>query len=304
MRIGIVIPTLNAGRSFEALLKNIEAQELSIHEKLVADTDSADNTAEIAKSYGYQVERIERAAFNHGGTRQFCVDQLKNRIDLVIFMTQDVILHDVQALKNLVSAFSDGNVGAAYGRQLPHQGASLLAAQARMFNYPGTGSVKSFEDRAKWGIKTAFLSDSFAAYRVEALEVVGGFPRHVIVSEDMYVGASLLKHGYKIAYVADAAVRHSHEYTLLQEMRRYFDIGVFQSREKWIRASFGAAEGEGIRLVLDQLRYLMKQKAVMEIPRALLANAAKFTGYRLGMIERYLPAVLKRGLSGQPYYFK
>lgn len=304
MRIGIVIPTLNAGRSFEALLKNIEAQELPIHEKLVADTDSADNTAEIAKSYGYQVERIERAAFNHGGTRQFCVDQLKNRIDLVIFMTQDVILHDVQALKNLVSAFSDGNVGAAYGRQLPHQGASLLAAQARMFNYPGTGSVKSFEDRAKWGIKTAFLSDSFAAYRVEALEVVGGFPRHVIVSEDMYVGASLLKHGYKIAYVADAAVRHSHEYTLLQEMRRYFDIGVFQSREKWIRASFGAAEGEGIRLVLDQLRYLMKQKAVMEIPRALLANAAKFTGYRLGMIERYLPAVLKRGLSGQPYYFK
>ena len=64
-------------------------------------------------------------------------------------------------------------------------------------------------DREALGIKTAFLSDSFAAYRCDALADVGGFP-DVPACEDMYVGAKLLQAGYTIVYAAEAQVYHSH----------------------------------------------------------------------------------------------
>lgn len=37
-----------------------------------------------------------------------------------------------------------------------------------------------------------------------------------------------------------------------------FDIGVFHSREAWIRDAFGGAEGEGTRFVLSEMTYLVR----------------------------------------------
>lgn len=304
MRVGLVIPTLNAGEAFIALLKEIEKQNISLTAKLVADSQSQDQTADLARQYGYTVEQIERGTFNHGGTRQLCVEKLQDCVDLVIFITQDVRIYEVDALSVLIKAFDDPKVGAAYGRQLPHEHASLAAAQARLFNYPAESVKKCYGDKRRFGMKAAFLSDSFAAYRLEALRNIGGFPKNVIVSEDMYVGARLLQQGYSIAYVAEAKVRHSHEYTLLQEFRRYFDIGVFQARESWIRREFGAAEGEGLRLVLNQIHFLLRRDRYFSVLKAVFANGVKWLGYRLGLKEASLPKWLNRFLSAQPYYFK
>ncbi|BBM05676.1 hypothetical protein HAALTHF_27910n [Vreelandella aquamarina] len=87
------------------------------------------------------------------------------------------------------------------------------------------------------------MSNSFAAYRREALLAAGGFPEGTILSEDMMAGARLLQQGWKLAYCADACVQHSHNYTLAAEFKRYFDIGVFHHREQWLLAWLGKAEG-------------------------------------------------------------
>ena len=84
-------------------------------------------------------------------------------------------------------------------------------------------------------MKTAFNSNSFAAYRRKALKDVGGFPINTILSEDMYVTAKMLLKNWSVAYCADAKVYHSHNYTIWQEFKRYFDIGVFHAKEAWIR---------------------------------------------------------------------
>jgi rhamnosyltransferase len=302
-RVGLIIPTLNAGAKFEGLLESIDSQRIELKRKLIIDSGSNDKTVTIAKEYQYEILHIDKNNFNHGGTRQLGIDNLTD-VDIAVFITQDVILYDENSLSNLVAAFDTHKVGAAYGRQLPHVDASPLATQARLFNYPGQSQCKSYKDKHKLGIKTAFMSDSFAAYRIESLKTVGGFPSDVIVSEDMYVAAKMLLQGYQIAYIAEACVYHSHDYTLYQELKRYFDIGVFQHREAWIRAEFGEAEGEGVRLVKDQLIYLYQKNHLTNIPRALIANAMKLIGYRLGVKERYLPLKLKRILSGQSYFFK
>ena len=180
------------------------------------------------------MEVIKRSEFDHGGTRQYGVDSFHD-IDVCVFLTQDAILSDCDSLNKILEPFHDDRVAAVCGRQLPRKHAAPIEAHARLYNYSSKSFVRSINDVKKFGLKTAFISNSFAAYRVSALNEVGGFPNNVIFGEDMYVAAKLLKSGYKIAYAADACVYHSHNYSILQEFSRYFDMGVFHAREPWIR---------------------------------------------------------------------
>ena len=131
--------------------------------------------------------------------------------------------------------------------------------------------------------RSAFASNSFAAYRIEALQSVGGFPSNVPLSEDMYVAAKMLLRGLKIYYAASAQVYHSHNYTAAQEFRRYVQIGKFHAQEPWIRETFGSAEGAGKKFVLMKLTALAK-KNPLDCIGAIFRDAAKFFGYRIGRI--------------------
>lgn len=59
----------------------------------------------------------------------------------------------------------------------------------------------------------------------------------------MYFAAQAVITGYKVAYVSEARVRHSHNYSVMEEFKRYFDIGVFHCEQPWIRDKFGGAGG-------------------------------------------------------------
>ena len=282
MNCGLIIPTLNAGEQFRTLLTQLAAQSLPTR-KLIVDSESTDGTAQLAKSFGLEVLTIPRKTFNHGATRQLALEKLLP-LDVIIFLTQDVLLHDGESLARLVEVFSDDStVGMSYGRQLPHADATNEAAILRAFNYPAESQLRSFDDRKLCGLKTAFASNSFAAYRVSALQRVGGFPSKVPLCEDMYVAAKMLLDGWKIFYAAAAQVYHSHNYTAAQEFRRYVQIGKFHAQESWIRETFGSAEGAGKKFVLMKLSMLAK-KNPLDCVGAIFRDAAKFLGYRIGRL--------------------
>jgi rhamnosyltransferase len=240
--------------------------------------------------------------FNHGGTRQLAAELLSDA-DVLVFLTQDAILSDPDAIHTLLKAFEDIDVGAAFGRQLPRAGATPIEAHARLFNYPAQSEVRTLDSRERLGFKTIFISNSFAAYRREALMGVGGFPRNVPFGEDTITAAKLLKAGWKIAYVADAEVYHSHRYTWIQDFKRYFDIGVLHARESWLLREFGSTGGEGSRFVRSELNYLWPQYWRF-IPSALIRTVLKLVGYRLGRMERKLSLRWKRKLSMYYQFWK
>ncbi|EKR0311323.1 TPA: O antigen biosynthesis rhamnosyltransferase RfbN, partial [Salmonella enterica subsp. enterica serovar Agona] len=212
------------------------------------------------------------------------------------------ILADSDAIKNLVYYFSDPLIAAVCGRQLPHKDANPLAVHARNFNYSSKSIVKSKADTEKLGIKTVFMSNSFAAYRRSVFEALGGFPEHTILAEDMFMAARMIQAGYKIAYCAEASVRHSHNYTPKQEFQRYFDTGVFHACNPWIQRDFGGAGGEGFRFVKSEIQFLLKN-APFWIPRALLTTFAKFLGYKLGKHWQSLPLPTCRYFSMYKSYW-
>ena len=287
-KVAIVIPTCNAGREFANLLAEIARQSLPIACKLVIDSASTDGTADVARRHGWQVRSIPKAEFSHGGTRQMAVELLPHDIEIVVFLTQDVRLPDRYSLEKLVGAFADNqdndqeaHVAAAYGRQIPHEGASIYAAVDREFNYPAVSRIKSMADSRELGIKTTFLSDSFAAYRVQDLVAIGGFPK-INICEDMYVAGKLLLAGKHIAYVAEAEARHSHEPNIEDMWHRYREMGRFHRENPWIRESFGSAGGEGMKLVRYQAGRVYKEKGIAGVMKILALDIVKFAAYKLG----------------------
>jgi len=295
----VVIPTYNAGQQLVACLRPLLESALKA-QILVVDSSSRDGTAQLAKKMGVEVISIPQHEFNHGATREMARHRVAGEI--VVMLTQDAILTAPDSLRQIVTAFDDPAVVAAYGRQLPRADAKPIGAHARLFNYPQLTRIKARSDAGELGIKTAFLSNSFAAYRQNALDAVGGFPGNVIMAEDLFTAARLLLAGGKIAYVAEATVFHSHDYSVLQEFRRYFDIGVFFQREPWIKEAFGRGENEGRRFVLSELRYLLTHAPHL-IPSAMVRTLTKYIGYRLGAAEALLPRWLKSSISMHKGYW-
>jgi len=300
-KIGLIVPTLNAGKLWQAWLYAFEQQTLKPDTLLLIDSSSGDDTVALARAHGFAVQVIPKSAFNHGGTRQLGVTALSG-MDIIVFLTQDALLASPDAIEKLAAAFNDERVGAAYGRQLPHRNAGPIAAHARLFNYPAESQLRGLEDKNRFGIKTVFISNSFAAYRRNALMLVGGFPVDTIMNEDTYVAAKMLVSGWKMAYCADAQVFHSHDYNFRDEFKRYFDIGVFHIRSAWLQQTFGGASGEGLRFVVSEMRYLMKY-APWLIPSAVLRTGLKWLGFKLGALHRGLPKVIRSCFSLHKTYW-
>lgn len=299
-RIACIIPTYNGYEDLYRLLTSLDKQT-AIFDLFIVDSSSQDNTDVLARSRCANVVSISSDKFNHGGTRQMMIDKYPE-YDIYIFLTQDAYLENEFAISTIAKYFVDPIVGAACGRQLPHHDATLLAQHARIFNYPEASAIKSMNDVRELGIKTAFMSNSFSAYRGSALSEVGGFPHDVILSEDMFVAAKMLLAGWSVAYAGDACCRHSHNYTLIEEFRRYFDIGVFHSEEPWIKHNFGGAGGEGIRYVLSELSFLSYRKFYVW-PSSIIRNGIKLLGYKLGLMQRKIPVFIKLKLSMHRKYW-
>lgn len=302
MKIQIIIPVYKPDSKLLVLLRQIKKQTIKNIPLLIIDSGSNDEYKNEIENMNCLVKKIDAKTFNHGGTRQMGADMFPDK-DVYIYLTQDAILADDYAINNIIEVFNNNNVGCAYGRQLPHKEANIFATHARLFNYKNKSYIYSIEDKEKYGMKTAFNSNSFAAYRRNALKDVGGFPTNTILSEDMYVTAKMLLKNWSVAYCAEAKVYHSHNYTIWQEFKRYFDIGVFHAREAWIREIFGKAEGEGKKFVVSEVKMLMKNNPLLLI-EMVFRDGMKFLGYRLGIKEKYLSISIKKKISMTKKYWE
>ena len=301
-RYGLFVPTLNPGDSWVALLASLERQSLQPHRKLIIDSGSDDQTVALAKRAGFETLLIDRSQFDHGGTRQQAAKLLSD-CEVVIFLTQDAIFAEQNSIERLLQAFDHPEVGAAYGRQLPFQNATLSEQHARAFNYPEQGQIKTLQDRELLGIKTAFISNSFAAYRRDALLAVGGFPSQLIFGEDTYVAGKLLLAEWQIAYCGDAPVFHSHNQSLVTLLSRSFDIGVFHSNQSWLLQEFQSPEGEGLKFVNSELRLFWTEKPA-QILMPLFRNMLRFLAYRTGRLHRIFPLWFNRLFSMNQTYWR
>lgn len=302
-QFSLCVPVYWPGSLWPQVMHGYDSQTAKPSQALVISSGASPADLVLAENTGFVCLSIPTSAFDHGATRQLAVTSCSQSSEIIVFLTQDAILCDKDSLRNLLRAFNDPSVGAAWGRQLPHQNATAIAAHARHYNYPIQSRCVGAEDIERLGIKSAFCSNSFAAYRISALQKVGGFLSPAVHGEDMHAAGRLLSTGYRIAYVADAVVAHSHNYSPWQELCRYFDTGAFHAENPWLLEQFGTPSGDGRRFVRSELRYLW-QHAPWSIPRAVLSTVGKLLGYRLGTHFNSLPRAWPLHLGMNKTYWK
>jgi len=296
--IGIAVFTLNGKDCLERCLKPF-IQSILKPKILVIDSSSTDGTQEEAKRLNVNLHVIPGKEFNHGLTREKARKLLNT--DIVVMLTQDAYSEDPLILEKLVKPLIDDQANIAYARQLPHKGAGFFESFPRQFNYPPTSHIRSLKDLDLWGTYTYFCSDSCAAYLNKTLDSIGGF-KNVLLGEDTFATAEILHKGGKIAYVAEAEVRHSHHYSLSQEFKRYFDTGLVRKQYKHLLKSPSSDQKRGNQFVKEMFKQLLKHNPRL-IPYAILNTTAKFLGYKIGYLSFKAPVWWKKALSSQRFYW-
>lgn len=300
--VSVIIPTYNGERFMKPLLESLKSQTAPIEEIIVIDSSSKDSTARIAESMGARVKVIPQNEFDHGGTRTQAAQMAKG--EYLVFLTQDALPVGNEAVADLVNHLTYENTAAVFGRQLPAKNATPFAAFLRLYNYPVISYKRVFADKDKYGLKTAFFSDTFSAYHRPELEAIGWFDKGLLFGEDTIAAARLLMKGYKIAYASEAQVYHSHNYSAWQEFRRYFDVGAFHIQQKWLLDTFGKAESEGFKFVKEEWKYLRKQGKAWLIPVSFFRSGMKYLGYLLGKKHARLPRFLTRFFSMHRHWWR
>ncbi|WP_076647931.1 glycosyltransferase family 2 protein [Latilactobacillus sakei] len=282
MKIGLAIPTYNAGVNLNDVLEKIVESSINIDRKIIVDSESKDQTVAIARDKNFEIYSIQQNIFTHGLVRKK-ISEILADCDYIIYMTQDVYVEPT-ALENLVKYIVEHPMMAiAYGKQsVDMNKTDIFEKKDRSFNYPDYDMEKSYADKEQLGIKTVFSSDAFAVYRRSVLLEVNNFPEKLNFSEDMYMAAKVVKAGYTVGYCSKAIVMHSHSYTLKDQFRRYQSIGEFHGQNKWIQEEFGTNEKEGLKSVFSEWKYLIGNNKPLKIPYSIMRTGVKYLGYKSG----------------------
>lgn len=309
--VDIIIPVYKPDHTLCLLLQKLQEQTFVVHQVILANTEErlweeyiqAESVRRCLEKLSIPLEifHVDKGDFDHGGTRNLAVG--KSQAPYFICMTQDALPLDEFLVERLLAPLQETDVAAVYARQQAREDCSPIEAYTRSFNYPDQNRIKSREDIPALGIKTFFCSNVCAAYRRDTFRELGGFPAHTIFNEDMiYAGHAVLA-GYRIGYAAGAVVLHSHNYSAQQQYRRNFDLAVSQAQHPEV---FGdvPSESEGIRMVKNTARHLVKIKKPWLLASLIWQSGWKYLGYRAGKRYRNMSrkAILKRTMN--PDYWR
>ncbi len=314
--VDVVIPVYRPDEKLYALIKGLCSQnplpgriqimlttsgEECEGERLLHALNQVRMQCKGAESVDICVEELEKAAFDHGGTRN--IGMSRCNAPYVLCMTQDAVPCNHSLLQNLLTAMeSNERAAAVYARQVAGKNADILVRMTQNFNYPEQGCVKSRLQYKTLGIKTLFCSDVCCLYRKQIFERLGGFEEDLLFAEDMLYARKALDAGYQIVYEAAAKVEHAHSYTMWQQMRRNFDVAVNQADHPKVFAGL-SSESEGMRYVKKVLRDLSAKNAYPAMVRFVFQSGAKYIGFFLGKHYRMLPKALVKKLTSNPSYF-
>ena len=302
MNISVIILTCNAERYIEKQLELLFAQSVRINEIILIDSSSNDNTLAIANKYNVKIVTIQRSAFNHGRTRNLGVSLTTG--DIIVFLTQDAIPANEETIGNLVYPYyRDADLAISFGRQLPNSDSNIFGEFSRIFNYPENSYSRSIIDINEYGIKTFFNSNSFSSYRRIHLVNLGLFPSDVIMCEDSVVAAKAILNNLKISYVGTACVFHSHNYTLLEEFKRYFDIGVAYGSNNWMISKFQSKKSQGYLFFKSEFKFIISRGKGYLVVYQILRTVLRLLAFNLGLRHHILPSKVAKNLSMHSYHW-
>lgn len=296
MLASIIIPTKNEATNLGPCLDQVYGQRVDFpFEVVVIDSGSQDRTIDIVKQYPARLLQIAPGEFHHAGTRNLGARASSGTY--VVFLSGDAIPAGQGWLNALVRNFQEPGVAAVYGRQLAKPDAKPERAFFMQHRYGTQRLVKSANGSTAGKYLLYQFSTVNAAIPREVWQRTP-FPEDINGLEDFSFAIQVIKQGHKIVYEPEAAVFHSHNYSLMKSFQQYFDNGVvYQRREVWNGQQENRMRSDGLSYLWQEMKYLIERGHGHRVPYVLCYEAARYVGIVLGRHERLLPRAFKQRAS-------
>lgn len=280
MDITIICPLYNAQKYIDKLNKNIINQEVEKNDNLkviYALTESIDNTEDYLKNNNLFYKKIKKEDFSHSLTREKIA--LEYGADIIVFISQDIIMKDNYWLKNLIMPIKKNECEASFSKQICKY--NNIEKYTREFNYKNDSRVVSKADINKLGLYTFFYSDASSAIKGDVYRKLNAYDgKKLLINEDMYLAHKIISNGFKIKYCADSQIYHSHDFKLVDLFKRYFDTGVFFETNEQLKVYGG--NGNGIKMAKYILNRSLEERNISVLARILPDFGVRFLGSNLG----------------------
>lgn len=278
MKVDIICPLYNAEEYILNLHKSLLNQKnVELCNIKYILTESKDNSEKILKENNLNYKSIKKEDFSHSLTRE--KEAFDSNADIIVFITQDIVIESEDWLYNLVKPIIDGEVEATYSRQLTKY--NNIEKYTRESNYPNKSFIKSKNNIEKMGLKTFFSSDASAAIKRDIFVKLNGYDnKNLPISEDMYFTYKLIMNGYKVKYCADSVIYHSHNFKLKELYDRYKLTGQFFKQNSYLD-NYGTNSSGG-SLAKYILKRAIKDKNIKVLIRWPFDMAARFIGMKVG----------------------
>ncbi|MFR2535232.1 MAG: glycosyltransferase [Clostridia bacterium] len=287
MTIDIICPLYHAENYIKNLDTAIKQQE-QVNIKTIKyiltkhqEETKNDQTETILKQLQAMYTIVTPEEFSHSLTRE--KEIYKSQADIVVLITQDIIIQRRDWLYYLTKDIEEGTCDAAYSRQLCNN--QSIEKYTRESNYPIESKIVSKKDIETLGLKTFFFSDASSAIKRETFIKLKGYDgKRLPISEDMYIAYKLIMNGYQIKYCAESQVIHSHQFTWKQQYKRYYDTGRFFKENSYLdQYGTNTAGGSMAKYVLNRAWQDKNWKALVNF----LPNmAARWIGMKRGKLSK------------------
>lgn len=177
------------------------------------DNESTDGTIREIEKYADRIVNVPKGTYVPG--RVLNQGMEISHGEFVVFLNSDCTPQNKWWLKNLLAGFTDDNVAAVFGRQIPRPDCHPIFAKDTEDTF-GDGSRQKY-----WRHCFSMASSAIRRSVWEKMK----FDEEVRYSEDIDWAWRARQNGYEIRYAADSIVMHSHNYTLGQFYKRHYGEG-------------------------------------------------------------------------------
>lgn len=207
--VSIIVRSFNEGWALRDTLPALQAQENRDWELIVIDSGSTDGSVELIRA-ARPKHFIQIAPHEYNPARVMNHGMQLAGSEFGIFLNADATPQTAHWLRPLVTALQDPRVAAVFSLQIPRPDCQAVYAHdyERCFG-PNRES-------ARWD---HFFSMASSGIRKDVW-MKRGFNEQMQYSEDDEYTRWCRAQGYRVVYVPESAVMHSHNYTPAQARRR------------------------------------------------------------------------------------
>ena len=212
--VSIIMRSFNEGWALRETLPALRAQEYRNWELIVIDSGSTDGSVELVRA-AQPRHFLQIQPHEYNPSRVMNQGMQLARSDFCIFLNADATPQGADWLRPLAAALFDPQTAAVFGRQVPRPDCWAVYAcdYERCFGPD--------RESAKWDHFFSMVSSGLR----KDIWAKRGFLEKMQYSEDDEYTRWCRAQGYRIVYVPESVVMHSHNYTVSQTYKRSFGEG-------------------------------------------------------------------------------